>query len=1344
MSDRWRKIEELFQAAQERPEGQRAAFLEEACTEDEDLRRDVESLLAQEKEAESFLETPAIEVLAQAMARGGPGFLLTQKLGPYQILSLIGSGGMGAVYEAYDEQRHTRVALKTLLHLDPGALNRFKKEFRYLTDVSHPNLVSLCELFCHENQWCFTMEFVEGVNFLEHVCPDWRLAEPDSISIAPAAQPEEKRRNTLAAGAHPELPPETTESQATKSSSPCDVSRLRPALRQLAEAVHYLHAAGILHRDLKPLNVKITPQGRVVVLDFGLVAHVAAERLESLTQHMIAGTVPYMSPEQAAGQNLAPATDWYSVGVMVYEALTGRCPFQGSLAQVLQDKQRLDPLAPAEFMEDIPEDLNAICMGLLRRDPQVRWSGEEVLRLLQPDAAGKLEASAPSLSPATKRLFVGRESHLAVLREAFATTERNVTCAVYVHGKSGMGKSTLVERFLDELSGRTDLVVLAGRCYEQESVPYKAFDSVVDSLTRYMIRLPRHEAAELIPRDVGALAKVFPVLRRVEAVTDAPRRSSQTQDQHEVRRKAFGALRELFARMGDRKHLVLYMDDLQWGDLDSALLMKEIVRPPEGPVFLLIGAYRTEHIEKSPILQAMLAESFVDPSVERREVPVGPLTEEEARALAAQLLSRKSLSLDERAESIARESGGNPYFVQELVGGFSSKTDAEIEAPQLTLDTVLRKRVGELPEEARRLLEIVAVSGRPLGQQQAYQAAQLETQDPRLLAVLRSARMIRSTGPGGRDEMEAYHDRVRETVLAHLDTATLKEHHLRLATVLESSGSADAESVAIHFEGAGEQGKAGRYFAAAAEKAAAALAFKHAADLFQRALELRQETGEERRQLQVKLAEALANAGRGAEAARNYREASLEAVEPEVFELERKAAFWFVATGHLDEGREAFRKMLQRVKLEVPPSARRTLLSILSVELQLRIRGLHFRERPESEIPREDLRRIDVAWDAAREFAIMDSINGAYFSSRGLLLALRAGALPQIARSLSWKIAGTAAFRGAMGRNQVPKLLADCSALVEKTDSPYIRGFFSFAKGFVTFTGGRWKESLELFQEAEGIFRQERAGVAWELATAQLFSLWDLLELGRYEELRCRSVILGEEAREKGDLYLATSIDAGVRPFGQLVLAHPEAALKTIEDSLDLWTHKEFLLQHAIAAYIRAWIDLYQGNGTAAWKQMNAEWPKLKKHHYLRLEPVWQWLYSTRAQSAMAASLAVADAEPLLQVAERDARQLERDEHVWSHPLAKLVRAGCAARRGDPATATGLLEKAAAEFLAADMSMMAAVTRRRLGEIVGGERGQALIQEADTSMKAEGVQDPIRHTAIFLNGFPSQRSQYRM
>ncbi len=688
----------------------------------------------------------------------------------YEILDKLGEGGMGVVYKARDRRRGELVALKTLPRLGPASLVRFKQEFRALAGLSHPNLVSLYEMVSDGRVWFFTMELVPGRSFL-----DW-------VRSAPLGEE----------------------------------ARLRHGLRQLAQAVQALHEAGKLHRDLKPSNVLVTPAGRVVVLDFGLAAELPSSGIYHSSQQLV-GTPAYMSPEQAACGAVTPASDWYSVGVMLYQALTVQLPFEGSTVEVLIGKQHRDPRPPTSYGPGVPEDLNALCIDLLRCDPGDRPSGPEVIRRL----------GSPAPPPAVvgpDRPFVGRERHLGELAGAFAALANGRPVVVFVKGRSGTGKSTLAQRFLDGLAGG-DAMVLAGRCYEQERVPFKAVDGLIDALGRYWRRRPRAQAEALLPRDVGALARVFPVLGCVEAVAQAPTRQGETPDPNELRHRAFAALREVLARLGDRCRLILYIDDLQWGDQDSARLLRDVLRPPDAPVLLLLGCYRSEDEQASPFLRSLLqGQAGEGPGVAPRVVEVAPLSLDESRALAQALLGAGG----EPAEAIARESGGSPFFVQELAQHAAAGGAAG--AGGVPLDEVLGARVERLPADARLLLEVVAVAGRPLAAALACRAAGLAGVPRGAQTALHSAHLITTSGDTDREVWNCYHDRVREAVLARLAGDRRPVCHRQLAEALAGAGPEVQQvfEIAFHFDAAGEAARALPFALAAAEQARAQCSLEEA------------------------------------------------------------------------------------------------------------------------------------------------------------------------------------------------------------------------------------------------------------------------------------------------------------------------------------------------------------------------------------------------------------------------------------------------------------------------------------------------------------------------------------
>jgi hypothetical protein len=443
----------------------------------------------------------------------------------------------------------------------------------------------------------------------------------------------------------------------------------------------------------------------------------------------------------------------------------------------------------------------------LRRDPAARPSGAEVLRRLgagAPGAAARPAAVSPEVP------LVGRQPHLAALAEALGEARQGRAVVLAVHGRSGAGKSALLGCFLDGLAGGGEAVVLAGRCYEQESVPYKALDSLIDALSRYLEGLPPLEAQALLPRDIRALATAFPVLRRVEALAPALARPGGPTGPQEVRRRALAQLRELLGRLGDRRPLVLAIDDLQWGDLDSTALLADLLAPPDPPALLLVGCYRSEDAEASPCLKAF---TQLEGAVRWRELAVDPLDPGERQELVRALLGPGA---GPHAEAIARQSGGYPFFVHELVRHLQEGSVPGGAAGDFTLGEVLWARVQRLPEEARRLLEVVAVAGRPVRLEDASRAAGLGGEERRALACLRSARLLRGAGPAEGNAVETYHDRVRETVVAHLEPAQRRHGHRRLAEVLEEAGARDPEVLAAHWQGAGEPARAGRYAARAA------------------------------------------------------------------------------------------------------------------------------------------------------------------------------------------------------------------------------------------------------------------------------------------------------------------------------------------------------------------------------------------------------------------------------------------------------------------------------------------------------------------------------------------------
>jgi serine/threonine protein kinase len=750
----------------------------------------------------------------------------------FRIVRLLGSGSFGVVYEARDEQRGRSVALKLLQKVSPDALYRFKREFRSLAGIRHPNLVGLYELLSDGDDWFYTMELIHGTELLEHLAG------------------QEIERALLVSSRLPTMQIPFDGETATEVAAPTGQHYLSPeylhdlhlSMRQLVEGISALHAAEKLHRDIKPSNILVTADGRLVLLDFGLIREFQPEDFE---EFWLVGTPGYMSPEQTAGHDLTPASDWYSVGVILYQALSGAMPFSGSFADIAAAQKTQTPAPPSSIIGGVPPHLERLCMALLERDPAARpgvadireaLGGTEFTLWLPPFRTHRREQ---------QERFVGRARQLLQLQEKFdEVASSGGVHRVDVHGTSGVGKTALVNRFLDDLRGHGEVVILGGRCYEKESVPFKALDDIVDSLTRFMKKLDPSQLEEL-RGDVAALNRLFPVFGRVDAFARDLALRSTDMAMSEIRSRAFSSFADLLLRLSRSAPLVLWIDDAQWGDLDSADLLGELFRTNDARILLLLS-FTSEDAATSLFLQRLDASS-------RSAVIVPPLPHDEARTLARILVGIEADP--NRIEQIARESGGNAFLLEELS---RYAVDHPDRSPSLL--RVFRSRLEILPDEAKALLHFIALAGEPLSSDIALKAAGAERTEEDLFSILRDARLIRSRITGDLEEVEIYHTRIRELVTQQLDSDEQRGVHAALAQVLEESKSAEAETLATHYYAAGMSEKAARYAIEGGDLAYRALAFDRAARLYLLALQLSPESAESA--IGDRLGHALENARR--------------------------------------------------------------------------------------------------------------------------------------------------------------------------------------------------------------------------------------------------------------------------------------------------------------------------------------------------------------------------------------------------------------------------------------------------------------------------------------------------
>ena len=1239
-----------------------------------------------------------------------------QRVGRYEVTSLLGKGGMGVVYKALDTDSGLPVALKSLPSADAASLLRFKQEFRALSDLSHPHLAVLYELVAVETGWWLAMEFVDGVDLLSHI-----LGPRARRSPASGSEDEETRQEsavTLAEG-----PISRPRPGASVVIQPDQLARLRPAFGQLAQALHALHNHDTLHRDVKPSNVMVDSTGRTVLLDFGLVTAIS----ESGTPQQgteVAGTVPYMAPEQALGRALTPAADWYAVGVMLYEVLTGHLPFTGSRTDVLRQKieGRLAPLRDTHPW--LPEDVRSLCDTLLQAAPEDRPWGREIL--------ARLGMRDPEDDSAGEEMLVGREPQLAALQQALERVVQGGTVTAFVRGRSGAGKSQLLRHFVAGVRGIPDAVVLSGRCYEDESVPYKALDSLIDALARFIKGLPEPEREALAPADAATLSRVFPVLRQFADWSATPHQDTQVPDPQELRRRAFRALRELLRRIGSRRLLVLHVDDLQWGDADSAALISDLLRPPDAPVALFLCAYRSEYESNSVCLKALTRDYAAMPDRAAVVVDVGPLDASHALDLARALLPGQMPDRDAHAERIVRESGGVPFFVHELARHTAADATAASRAPAEDLDGLIRRRVDRLPAATREVLELVSVCGHPITRHALAAAAGLA--DRGVLRQLRTTHLVRTTGVGDDDWVEPYHDRIREAVAGGLDAGTIRSLHHRLAVSLEDAGVFDPEMLAVHFEHGGRPERAGTYYAQAADAAADALAFERASHLYDRALHLHPGTPDDAQRLRVRWADALANSGRGPDAARAYLTAAERAVGGVGLDLQRRAAYQYCVSGHLEEGRSTLRRLLAGIGVPMPERRAVVILRLLYQRAKLRVRGLRFTPRAAAQVPPAVLVESDLTWAASAGLSMFDVIAGAEFQSRNLYHALQAGEPSRVARALAWEAAHTS-NTGSSAWRRTARLLEAARAITATLDDPHAQGMTALSTGIAEFTMGRWASARDRLIDAEDILRGRCRGVAWELDTAHTFELWARIYAGDFAAMTARTRLLMKEAEERGDRHAVTNLGSFMEPHGRLVEGNPSEASATVDRALERWGIEGYHLQHLTALMMRVYIDLYEGRGQTALARLVAKRGWVRAGFFNTIQVLRVVLMSLEGRAALMTATAVAGRAGGLALAVRSARGIERERVAWATPLARLLRAGASALEGQREAAVSQLETAAHEFDAVPMDGYAAAARWRAAQLLGpGERADALRARAGVWLQRESVRDPERMATMLAFG----------
>ncbi|MEZ4302762.1 MAG: AAA family ATPase [Polyangiaceae bacterium] len=471
---------------------------------------------------------------------------------------VIAEGGY-ALIRRWQLPNGTTIAVKQLKEMHPASVASLKREFRALRNLNHPNLPAVYELCERENACFFTMQLIEGTDVVSHA----RLRG----------------------------------------------DRLRRDIEQLVSAVAALHRARLVHCDVKPENVQVTSSGRLYLIDLGLVT-----QRGTTPEQPRAGTLPYMSPDRLTGKPAEAADDWYSVGAVLLQILTGRPPRGPVQPLSLADDERyrlkrliarwaprpagtteeeqlgeLKDLLRKAVRASMPEgpvvdseDMLLLAVSLMIDDPKLR-PREDVVRawLHLPGVPANLADAMPP------RPFLGRADETKMLSEAFHQVQaRRSPRFVLVQGEAGIGKTDLLNHLHPLLP---DALVLIGTCAEREMRSYNAFAGVIEKLSDELVKCG-DEAAALLTADAHVLAGIFPALQRVPLLSAAHARLSVPLDEDETRSHAINALRAILANLQRRSPVVIAIDDLHLADLDSLSMLDELFLHEAPPPVLFVGS----------------------------------------------------------------------------------------------------------------------------------------------------------------------------------------------------------------------------------------------------------------------------------------------------------------------------------------------------------------------------------------------------------------------------------------------------------------------------------------------------------------------------------------------------------------------------------------------------------------------------------------------------------------------------------------------------------------------------------------------------------------------------------
>jgi tetratricopeptide (TPR) repeat protein len=747
------------------------------------------------------------------------------------------------------------------------------------------------------------------------------------------------------------------------------------------------------------------------------------------------------------------------------------------------------------------------------------------------------------------------------------------------------------------------------------------------------------------------------------------------------------------------------LDDLQWGDADSAQLLSHLVQEPNPMRVLVIASYRSADAERSAAVRALHEAR----PVSDWELRVGPLLEEPALELA-RALARTNVQ-DAELQALVRESAGSPLFLRSLIQHQTSRSRAQ------TFQQLLAAAMQRLPASSRELLELVALATRPVEPELLLRAARLDGGGPDGLIGLQRSGLLRAVNVTRGVALDTYHDRVREIVSASVDPAKRRLCHAQLAAAEALSPAPDPEFLAYQYERAAQHDAAARYAEQAGDRASAALALDRAAELY--ALALRCLKGQRPVALLEKLADATAHAGRCAQAAPLYLEIADAPLTDDatMFRMRLRATEMLLRRGQVSESVRTVRPVLRALGVRYPSFAPEAMFSIAISMTQLRLRRADHAPRSEHATDVEKLRR-ELCFVLGYRLALVDPLPGSALLLRSLVMALRSGTSAELARTLpcyAWILATL----GWGSNAEHDRLLDQADELVRHLDDPDVKAWTLYGRGMMLYTRGHFESALGWLKKAHAWVAAKCTDAGWMMAEIELLICAQYVAKGEIANLHVASEPILQHLRDTGNEFQSAVLGA-LRSQILVAKDQPDAAIHSLDEILGTWT------KYA-PAIITVWSKvntlMYQGQAGAAWQTMQKHWPSFGRAGYKRVNP-WS-VALPLLESTVALACAQAGYGPkYVEHVEQGIRWLERQRADWAKPSALLLRAGLSHLQGRRSEAARLYAAAADGFEQLVMLGYSNIARMRQSELMEGLEAVRVRQSAERWFTAQGILQP--------------------